>query len=87
MAKPRINDFFIKDYGVWDSIGEWVDRREMVNGNLKLASFYYWVEDKGRIVWCQFKGHDYQPDQCGIPEHDYCPWCLSARPDNIPRPI
>jgi hypothetical protein len=82
MAKQRINDFFMKDDGVWDGIMfGFIDRVDK-NGTSWLTNSYYKVEDMGRGLYCRIKGHDFQPDQCGIPEHDYCIWCLAAPPDD-----
>lgn len=91
MSKPRIFDFFIKDDGVWEAIGEFafsVDpktRKDPLDAG-KVTDFYYWVEDQGKDLYCRVKGHEFQPDQCGIPEHDYCVWCLVPRPEGVPRP-
>lgn len=32
-----------------------------------------------RIV-CKIKGHEPIPDNCGIPAHDYCAWCMKSTP-------
>lgn len=32
-------------------------------------------EDKFREILCRHEGHIIYPDQCGIPEHDYCYRC------------
>ena len=33
-----------------------------------------WLDDLQKPI-CRLFGHDRIPDQCGIPSHDYCPWC------------
>ena len=33
---------------------------------------------------CKLAGHDVQPDQCGIPDHDFCQFC-NERPSNHPE--
>lgn len=50
-----------------------------------------WVAETGKPDWmfspdvvqiglCIALGHNFIPDQCGIPEHDYCSWCLRSTP-------
>lgn len=39
-------------------------------------------------VLCGVLGHEPEADQCGMPEHDMCSWCLCLLPfqaDNVPR--
>ncbi len=38
-------------------------------------------EDKFNQLICEYKGHEVGPDQCGIPEHDYCCRCRKLRVD------
>ena len=37
--------------------------------------------DKFLALICEAKGHAIGPDQCGIPEHDYCYRCRRLRTD------
>lgn len=41
-------------------------------GNLAKACEY---EDKFKELLCEFNGHNFVPDQCNIPEHDFCCRC------------
>jgi hypothetical protein len=34
-----------------------------------------WVEQPAMRAWCRWRGHQLIPDQCGIPDHDYCARC------------
>lgn len=47
-----------------------------------------WVAETDKPDWmfapdvvqrglCTALGHNFIPDQCGDPEHDFCSWCLS----------
>jgi hypothetical protein len=31
---------------------------------------------------CKVLGHEPTRDQCGLPQHDFCPWCLKSLPDS-----
>jgi hypothetical protein len=38
-------------------------------------------EQKFTELECKLLGHDIGPDQCGIPEHDYCYRCHQLKVD------
>ena len=38
-------------------------------------------EDKFKELICDYDGHDIGPDQCGIPDHDYCYRCGRMKVD------
>lgn len=35
---------------------------------------------------CRDFGHEPTPDHCGIPDHDYCLWCLARTPGEAHPP-
>ena len=41
----------------------------------------YRVEDPLQRLLCVVFGHDPIRDECGLPEHDYCGWCLKPTPN------
>ena len=41
--------------------------------------------DGAMMVMCEQLGHEPVPDQCGIPEHDYCMWCQYPTPGRAER--
>lgn len=41
---------------------------------------FNWATDRFADLGCWFAGHDPVPDQCGIPEHDFCAWCMRLLP-------
>lgn len=40
----------------------------------------WFPNQKAQKVICLIAGHVPIPDNCGIPEHDYCAWCGKPMP-------
>jgi hypothetical protein len=41
-------------------------------------------QDKFAALYCQYYGHqELVPDQCRMPNHDYCPRCRARREEMI----
>lgn len=45
-----------------------------------------WLEAAGLRVLCLTFGHHPVPDQCNLPEHDFCVCCMKATPNRAVRP-
>lgn len=45
-----------------------------------------WIERAGLRALCLTFGHTPVPDQCAIPEHDFCVCCMKPMPGAAHRP-
>lgn len=41
------------------------------------------------VAWCLCRalGHEPIADQCGLPAHDFCVWCMKLMPFAAPRSV
>lgn len=40
----------------------------------------WWILNLWQWLGCKLLGHVPIPDQCGIPDHDFCAWCQKSMP-------
>lgn len=60
----------------------------------RTARLGVWLENAQRVLvevplrrgLCLLLGHLPDRDQCGLPEHDYCVWCMKLMPYSWLRP-
>lgn len=43
------------------------------------------IEKPIAALLCHVYGHEPVQDQCGIPEHDHCVWCMTLMPNAASR--
>lgn len=52
--------------------------------------FWDWYEDNiekpVKMLLCERYGHEPVADQCNMPEHDHCAWCMGPMPFQAKRP-
>lgn len=63
-------------FWLWDGLSDRLDP----NITWRTNAIGYLVEKPGVWILCKVYGHEATPDQCGIPEHDFCVWCNRPMP-------